>query len=215
MVQCTAKSKRTGKRCKAKAMRGKRVCYHHGGRTPSGFAFPHHKTGRHSKDLPARLLARYETAISDPDLLELRDEIAVTDARLSDVLTRVDRGESGQMWRELKTRWDAHLNARAEGDMEAERATLDEMGNLIQRGMADDAAWGEAMRLIDQRRRLVESERKRRVELQQVLTADQAMVMVTTLIDAVRRNVKDQKTLSAISNDIGFLLNAHAGAGDR
>ena len=32
--QCSAKSKRTGKRCRANSMSGKRVCYHHGGMSP-------------------------------------------------------------------------------------------------------------------------------------------------------------------------------------
>ena len=34
-AQCQAKSKRTGKRCRAFAMRGMRVCYHHGGKLGS------------------------------------------------------------------------------------------------------------------------------------------------------------------------------------
>lgn len=33
-MQCEAKSKRTGERCKAQAITGKTVCRHHGGKTP-------------------------------------------------------------------------------------------------------------------------------------------------------------------------------------
>lgn len=32
--QCKARSKRTGQRCQRPAMHGKKVCYHHGGRSP-------------------------------------------------------------------------------------------------------------------------------------------------------------------------------------
>lgn len=36
--QCTARSKRTGERCRCAAMLGQRVCYHHGGATPRALA---------------------------------------------------------------------------------------------------------------------------------------------------------------------------------
>ena len=54
-------------------------CRLHGGKSPAGLASPHYKDGRYSKALPARLAARYATAEADPRLLELRDEVALTD----------------------------------------------------------------------------------------------------------------------------------------
>jgi hypothetical protein len=47
-VHCTAKSKRTGKRCGALAMANGK-CYHHGGAALKGIAAPRFKHGRYSK----------------------------------------------------------------------------------------------------------------------------------------------------------------------
>jgi len=45
MAQCTAKSKRSGKRCKRWASPGRTKCRMHGGRTPRGKDSPHFKHG--------------------------------------------------------------------------------------------------------------------------------------------------------------------------
>lgn len=55
--QCEATSKRSGKRCRKNAMRGRTVCLAHGGRTPIGISSPHYKTGIHSRYLLVRGVA--------------------------------------------------------------------------------------------------------------------------------------------------------------
>jgi len=49
--RCAAKSKRTGQRCKAAAVHGKRVCYHHGALAgaPSGKANGAYRHGFYTK----------------------------------------------------------------------------------------------------------------------------------------------------------------------
>ena len=132
----------------------------HGGKTPQGIALPQTKHGRYSKHLPTRLLANYEAAKSDPDLLVMHDEIALVDARINELLEGSDTATAAQQ------------------------------------------AWPEIQTLIEQRRRLVESERKRLVELHQVVSADQAMLMVRSLIASVREHVSDPAILRAISAEL-------------
>src|SRR5690349_13713695 len=97
---CGAKTK-TGAPCKGAPMPNGR-CRLHGGKTPSGIASPQYKTGRYSRVLPTRLQSRYDAARTDAALLELRDDISLLDARLEDLLSRVDTGESGVLWASLK-----------------------------------------------------------------------------------------------------------------
>ena len=177
-------------------------CRMHGGMTPGGMALPQFKHGRYSKYLPARLVDRYQAGRSDPELLAMRDEIAALDARLSELLERVDSGESGLLWIALRDAWTELQEARRAGDNLKLAAALTMVGDLIEQGFDDRAAWADVLALFQDRRRLVESERRRLVDLQQMITAEQAMVFLAAITDAVKKHVDDRDTLAAISADL-------------
>lgn len=162
-------------------------------------------TGRYSKHLPTRMLATYDAAQADPNLLALNADIAMIDARLSDVLLRVDTGESGQIWQELRATYKAMQDANRRRDVDEARQLLNDLGSLITRGHLDYAAWADVRTLVEQRRKLVESERKRLVDLQQMMTNEQAMLLITRLYDSVTRHVSDPDIFAAIAADLGGL----------
>ena len=175
-------------------MIGKTVCYIHGGKTPVGPALPHYQNGRYSRYLPERMLDRYHEAEQDSELLALRAEVALIDSRLLDVLQRVDTGESSRIWGQLR---DAVANldaAQLIGDDAGIRFAVAGIKNLINAGAADWAAWSDVRSLVQERKALVESERKRLVEAQQLIQVDQAMSLLALLVDAVRE-VADDRTL--------------------
>lgn len=208
MSQCSGTSKASGGPCPRPAMKGRTVCYHHGGKTPRGIALPQTRTGRYSKDLPTRMAARYQEAQSDPELLVLRDEIALLDSRLSDVLSRVDTGESGQLWSELNKTWAEFELRRASGDVPKMREALDAHEQALKRGRSDYAAWSEIGSLLDRRARFVESERRRYVEMQQMVSVEQTMLFLGAVTDAIRRYVTDRDTLSALGRELELLADA-------
>ena len=86
MSQCTAKAKRTGKRCRANAIRGKDKCRVHGGMTPV-------KHGFYSKYKSQRCTTRIEELLEDPDLLDMRRPIAVLEALTSQLLEKLEKSE--------------------------------------------------------------------------------------------------------------------------
>jgi hypothetical protein len=179
-------------------------CRMHGGASLAGLASPSFKHGRYSTYLPARLAARYTEAQSDTDLLALREEVALTDARLADVLGRVDRGDSAALWKQAQTEFDALMTARAMGLPDA--ACLGALRRTLKTGIADWEAWDEVAKLVEQRRRLVESERKRLVDMQQTITAERAMLLIGRLAGIIQAHVTDRGVLAAISADIGKLV---------
>lgn len=206
-MQCGAKNKTAGGTCKTPGMPNGR-CRMHGGKSLVGLASPSFVTGRYSKHLPTRLLATYQEAMKDADLLALREEVALLDTRLGELIARVESGESGWLWRTLKEKLNSFREAKAMGDVPAMSAHLNSMETLIERGIADYAAWGEIQSLIQQRRKVVESERKRLVEMQQMITSERAMLLLAAVVDTVRKHVTDRGTLQAISNDIRGLIAA-------
>lgn len=202
-MRCGAKT-RSGEPCKQRAMPNGR-CRMHGGKIPQGFALPQTKTGRYSKHLPTRMLATFDAAQADPDLLALHAEIALVDARIADVLGRVDTGESGRIWQDLKATFKELQEANRVRDTATAGARLNDIGSLITRGHLDYAAWSDVRTLIEQRRKLVESERKRLTDMQQMMTSEQAMLLIARLYDSVTQHVSDRTILAAIAADLGGL----------
>lgn len=204
--KCNGKSKRTGDKCGANAMVGSEKCYHHGGKTPVGAAASQFKTGRYSKYLPARLAGRYEESSADTELLALREEVSLVDTRLADLLKRVDTNEAGYWWKELQRVYREYRVAERKADLPEMIARLREWGDIIQAGINDYAAWNEIQNTLEQRRKLVESERKRLIEMQMVITSERAMLLISALVGIVQNHVTDDRTLKAISADVGKLI---------
>ena len=166
-------------------------------------ASPTFVTGRYSKHLPTRLADQYLASRNDPELLALRDEVAIVDSRLNDLLDRVDSGESGALWKQARKMMSDYRTTGEESFLYALEATINS-------ALDDYAAWQEIQLLLEQRRKLVETERKRLVDMQQMITAERAMLLISAITDVIRRNVNDRGTLARINSELGTLLNQPA-----
>lgn len=199
MKQCTANSRQTGERCKLPPTPGRNVCRFHGGKTLQGLASPTIKNGKYSKYLPARLLAIYEESTDDPRLLDLSNDISLVDARLADLLKRVDTGESGEAWQLAREAQKALNEGLTKGDMALARMALSDLEGIIKRGMSDYMAWREIGTLLDRRERLVRSQRKSEIEAGELIPKAEVRLLTSYLLRAVTENVKDPATLDRIS----------------
>lgn len=214
--KCNARRKNGQGHCASFAMSNGK-CRVHGGASLSGLASPALVSGRYSKHLPTRLIGRYQQAVSDPDLLALRDDIGLLDTRIGQVVSALDTGESKEAWGSLLSIWSTFEeqfqslldNGEPPEEMEA---TVSKVSTLIRSGLSEAYVWGEIRGLLKERADLVANERKRMVELQQYVTAEKAMLFVTAVMDSVRRNVSDRDALAAISADIGRMADVRAGS---
>lgn len=205
-MQCTAKARTTGIQCRREAVPGRGVCYLHGGRSLRGIASPRFVHGRYSRDIPTNMISRYKQSMQDGDLLILRQEISLMDARVSLLLKQLGSNESGENWENLKKTFDDLVDAVKNQNRDRMRNKLNAMKEIIDTGAGDNAIWKEINITIDQRRKLVADERKRLVDAQQMITIEQAMIFVSAVMDSVRTNVKDRTALAAITNDLTRLM---------
>ena len=209
-MQCQAKAKSTQIQCRRRAVKGKKVCTVHGGLTPGGIASPNFKHGRYSKYIPERLSERYHESINDPEILALKMDISLVDARLDDLLSRVDTGESGALWNTAHSAFIDFRSANASGDQDKMTVALTELNRILNLGVQDYKAWDEIGKMLEQRRKLVESERKRLLDMEMVITVERQMVLLAGVVSIIKDNVTDRKILSAISADIRKLVPAEA-----
>lgn len=202
---CGAKT-RNGETCKNPPVTGRTRCRMHGGATPRGIASPHFKTGRYSDFIRGNVLQGYEAALTDETLLELNDEIALIDGRLREVLNEaLSSPASSQLWRDLREAYRSLTVANRRGDEAGVAETLSTIGTLITQGHKLYNQWQDVVNLIDTRRRLVESQRKRKLELQQNIPIDQAMTLISTIVMSVKTHVTDPYTLRKIVDDLSRL----------
>jgi ribosomal protein S15P/S13E len=201
-MKCTGHSKQTQKPCGNHATRGREVCHMHGGKSRLGPASGLYKHGRYSRFIPSRLLARYREAEKDAELTSLRSELALVDARLADVLSRVDTGESSARWWALMKAHRAFKRAKRLEDVGRMQEALTTLESHIDAGTQDYEAWHDVQELIEQRRKLCDSETRRLVTLQQTISAEQAMLMIGVIVDIIARHITDRQVLAQITTDL-------------
>ncbi len=166
-----------------------------------GVANPNFSTGKYSKALPLALREAYERVRRDADLLSLRDDLAVVDARLDQLLQRIEETPDDSTIRSLVEGIGAAKELLSE-DPAAALARLDVILVALGRVQADGKVWAEILGTQEQRRKLADSERKRLEALREYVTRDRLLTLVAGLLECIARHVVDKKVLRKISTEI-------------
>lgn len=190
--------------CHRAPLKGKTRCRKHGGRSLSGIAHPNFKTGEYCKSMPARLSERYEQFLRDPQMLSLVSEIPLIDSRLVDLLSRLTVGDSAARRTEQLSLFNQLRNAvqAPEQDQVCVNDLLDSLGSLLESTAEDDKIWKAIHGEINHRRKLVESERRRLVQEQKVVTLNELMAFMRAVAETIKAHVLDATTLRKIQEDL-------------
>lgn len=203
-------SRRTGFPCRGKAMANGR-CRFCGGNAKRGAAHPRWKGGAYSKYMPRDVAGRYRDAMTDPDLLSARDEIALVQLRIQDLMGKLQEGGTADLWQSLRQEFADVRAAISAGDAGALDRTLSALGQIIDKGSATEDVWGEMYEAIEAKTKVSEREWRRLRDLRQFMTVQQSMDLVTYLVDCVTRHVADRDVLGLITQDMGKVLASPAG----
>lgn len=213
--RCIAWNGNAGRQCEVRAMIKKTVCQTHGGRTPSGAASTSFKTGRWSKDLDARLGKRYEEALAYQDLLDLREPIALTVARIGELLG--DPAAAGETLDNLMDHLQGIEKAFTEQDANGVVLGLRQMKGAIGGAKRSIRVYRQVDRLTEQLRKLVDSESRRQIQAAQMITVTQAVTIMTAHASDVRDVITqrtDQETARIILAEVTRITNRYLMAGD-
>lgn len=166
-----------------------RCRFHPGG--PSGIQNGNFKHGAYSKHLPQRLVQDYLAITADTELTELRHDIDLVHTRIIDLLGRVDGGESGALWEELKEATADFQTAVRESRASAVRAAVERINDITSRGQADFDTWADILRLMETKRKLKESDARIAEKLGKQMTADRALAMLAYVETALNKSLAD------------------------
>lgn len=194
------------RRCRQtiKAKNGR--CNDHGGQTPEGEAHGAFRHGKYSGALPDNLRAKYEEVREDEHLKDLREELAIIETRIHAALDSLDAEDSAQLWADINNEFRNFQAAREAGDAQAIAKSVNSLSRLIERGASVRSQWEEIGNLIERKRRLVDSERRREKALQAYVPYDQFMIQIRALSKVLREHIDDRKTLQAVIRDLKSVL---------
>ena len=208
-ARCKGHNK-AGEPCGKRPMKGRDYCRNHGGRVPAGADSPNLRHGRYSKHLPQKLAERVEVAIADPNLVSLRDELALLDVLTQDALAGLDADGGPALWYELRRHWSGFEKAMAAGDLPAMREAVGTISELVGRGVADANALSTVRGLIQDRRKVARDEVQRERALDQHVTAQQAMLLAEALSATALHYIRDAGDRAAFGTDLARILGVGA-----
>ncbi len=203
-------SRRTGFPCRGKAMTNGR-CRFCGGNARRGVAHPKWKGGAYSKYMPKGVANRYKDALTDPDLLSARDEIALVQLRIQDLMGKLKDGGTADMWQTLRQEFVNVEAAIQQGDPGAMNQALQALGSIIEQGAESEHVWEEMYEAIEAKTKVSEREWRRLRDLRQFMTVQQSMDLVSYLVECVTRHVPDTDTLAKITIDMDRVLGGDGG----
>lgn len=220
--RCQAWSYNKGRQCMGLAMAPTDKCRVHGGKNLRGISSGTYKTGRYSKYvnvLPKSVLEIYRQVENNPDYLKLKDEIELIDSRLVQLSGQIATRTSSQIFEHLTTeiqrfdqanrRLNRASNIQDESVREREmnkhrQEAAEAMANLrqhIRDGSREWWIWNDILNLIENRRRVVETERKLLIDMQMLIKLEDVAVLADALMASVRENVKDKDVRQRIQTD--------------
>lgn len=197
--RCQAWSVRNDRQCLGIAMKGVRVCRAHGGLSPKGIGHYNYQGKGAGRYVP-KTLSQYIDNIDISEILDLTHDLMTYEGRINQLLASLD-DEDRPSWADARQAFDAFLKARAEGKAKDMARHLDHLGQIIINGSSADLVWDQIRDETEQRRRLIDTEIKRREKMRDVITAEVAMDHYRRLADAVKKHVKDQDVLKAIAEE--------------
>lgn len=176
-----------------------------------GVASPAFRGAGYSQVLPERLVQKFEENVGSADALSLHEEIALLRTRTQELTESlrnpVGGAVSGEHWGKLKAAWGAFAEAMTAGRIEDAQALSAEIGGLIHGGAESSDVWGEIGETVDKISLVSYREARRIADLDQTMTANQAITLLATIMRSIRTHVSDHLALQRISEDVAILLN--------
>jgi len=170
-----------------------------------GPGHPSFRSGRYSKVVPREIASLYHAGLSDPNILEMNDELAVLGARTGQLMERARHGESESRWRDVQEAMRVVLSFEAQGDSENLSEAISELSKLVF-AKNDYEGWREIMAVIDLRRRVASTERSRLQAAQQTVTVAQLLGFAGAISGIINSRIVDPVARAEIADDIRRLL---------
>lgn len=185
----------------------------HGGKTPGGLASPNIKHGKQSKyfRVPGPLIEGYEAMVNDPELLNLSEDAALLSSRVNQLLGRLESGEAKERWRLVKEAWRNFRTAQKMQDQITMADMVKNLDFLLSGDPHDYLVWDDIIKTMKEYRATAAQEQKRRLEMNALISVEEALAFAGQILNIVKHNVSDPKELQSIRQEAQLALTMRPG----
>jgi len=204
---CNAKIKNKDARCQNTIVMANGRCARpgHGGKSTGRPCGP--KGSRYSRFLPQNLAARYEEVLSDPELISVKDQIAVLDSLLSEKLEGLaDSNTHATLWSEASRAFADLKRAINERHPETIRKAISALGATLSNGLGRVRAEQSAREIIQEQAKLATVESKRLAQMEANITAKEAVQFITALMGIINEEITEHATRTRIAQKFESLM---------
>lgn len=198
-MQCTAKSKQSGERCKKDAVYGMTVCHIHGGKSLKGAEHPQFKDGRYSKYMPVRLQAIYQEIEQDLEANILSRNIHLREALIRQKLEMLeDAPDSQQAWNELRSLIDDVHTAYNKMDDAKMTLTLEKINRVIDERVLYHMAATEIRKDLNEQRNDTTAKANISMKGESAISAAELMAFIGAIMNLISSTVTNSKERESI-----------------
>ena len=187
-------------------------CKLHGGKSLKGLAHPNFQGKGRSRYMPPIFKEAFEEASANPDLLDLSQDVATQEAIVVDLLGSLEKGEAPtRLVGSIRSEWRALWGAISREDRGAVAVHREQIGVLLGQASTVAATVDRIMSAQENKRKLVDTEDKRRERRRNYITQEQARFHYASLALAVKNAaeelIEDDKLRRELLNAIseGFI----------
>jgi len=162
--------------------------------------------------MPNRYFKAVKAYLADPDLMSLKEEVAIVSARTEELLARLSTGEHGEVWRAARGAFERLMEAARQGDVEAQQESLRALDESILRGEEDEKIWKEIRDVMRDKANLVDVHRKQEQAHRAYVTIDQVTLLVTAMAEIARDHIEDRRSLSSFIRQLYGMVGLWDGA---
>lgn len=186
-------------------------CAKHGGKSvPPGPLHHSWKDGHRSvlrDSLPEKIRKGFDASANDPDLLSVRNEMALVDARVVELA-----GTLSEDLVSIRPLFDDLASGLSEKEPDLGKLTeaVAEIRRIFAIQVTDRSVWKEIRETVEDRRRLTDTERRLLEMKQAVVDVAELRAIVAFILQSVKEHVVElpggRKAVSGIANDLNMLL---------
>lgn len=163
-----------------------RVCKWHGGDSPRGDSHYNMQGKGYSRYAPEPLQPTITAFLEQPDVLNLTQAVATWEGRISQLLESLDAdGDPGLLLIEIRDQWKAMWDLTEAGQITQADVIRQSIEQLLKTGLDTAMVWDRVMKADDLRRKLVDTEDKRRDRARGFIRAEEARHHYNALRTAV------------------------------